>query len=154
MQVWRITSPTYVDSAFSGIGAEVFGGRFNSPGHKVVYTAGSLALAVLELLVQVNKRERLRGYVCMSATFDDAAIETVPHVPEGWDARPYTRASQEIGDRWLKEQRSLVLRVPSVVIPQEYNYLINPLHPDFKDVEIGDAFAAPFDARLMQRMAF
>lgn len=152
LTVWRIVGPAYVDDAFSGEGAELHGGRFNSKGRKVVYTAGSISLTLLELLVQAGKKERLAGHLCLPATFDEAHVELLVRtdLPAGWDARPYTRVSQEIGDQWWEEQRSLVLGVPSVVVPQEYNYLINPLHPAFDEIEIGSAFPAPFDRRLIE----
>lgn len=147
--VWRIVDPKHAADAFSGIGAEILGGRFNSKGRRLVYTAGSVSLALLELLVQANKRSRLREYLCIPATFDASQVEVHDaDLPNGWDARPYTHVSQHFGDRWLEEERSLVLRVPSVVVPQEYNYLINPAHPEMGTVEIGDAFPAPFDDRL------
>jgi RES domain-containing protein len=148
--VWRIVDPKYAESAFSGIGAEIAGGRFNSKGRRMVYTAGSVSLAMLEQLVQANKRRRLRGHVCIPVTFEETFVEAhdADSLPKGWDARPYRHASQDFGDRWLREQRSLVLCVPSVVVPQEYNYLINPSHPDMGAVEIGDAFLTPFDVHL------
>lgn len=150
--VWRIVDPRYAADAFSSIGAEILGGRFNSKGRRLVYTAGSVSLALLELLVQANKRSRLRGYLCNPATFDASQVEMLDgdDLPEGWDARPYTRVSQDFGDRWLDEERSLVLRVPSVVVPQEYSFLINPAHPEVETIEIGEAIQAPFDERLME----
>jgi RES domain-containing protein len=151
VSAWRIVSPRYADTAFSGIGAQRSGGRFNSPGRPLVYCSGSIALAMLEMLVQVNKRSRLIGYLCIPATFDEAAVEALDtdDMPAGWNARPYTLTSQAFGDRWIEEGRSLVLRVPSVVVPQESNYLINPLHADAPSLEVGREFLAPFDTRLI-----
>ena len=148
---WRISPPHYADSAFSGRGAEHIGGRFNSPGLRMVYTADSLALALLEMLVQAGTRRRLAGYRCRSVTFSDDQVRVidVPDLPEGWDARPYTTISQAVGDRWLRETRSLVLRVPSVVVPQEHNYLINPLHPAFSGLSFGEVLPVPLDPRLV-----
>lgn len=153
MTAWRIVRSRHVATAFSGIGAEQYGGRFNSIGRKLLYCAGSISLALLELLVQANRRERLTDYVCTSITFDDAAVEFVESesLPAGWNARPYERASQDFGDQWLDAQRSLVLSVPSIVNPYERNYLINPLHPRFKEIETGEPFPAPFDPRLTRR---
>lgn len=152
MIVWRIIDSRHVDSAFSGIGTEKYGGRFNSKGRKVAYAAGSISLAMLEMLVQANKRNRLTNHVCISATFDDSMVEAVEakELPAEWAARPYTHASQNFGDQWLDEERSLVLRVPSIVNPYERNLLINPLHPRFDEIEIGDSLPAPFDPRLFE----
>lgn len=118
-----------------------------------MYCAGSISLALLEMLVQVDKRRRLLGHSCISATFDDAFIEVVDLVsmPSRWDARPYEKTSQEFGDQWLDEARSLALSVPSIVNPYERNFLINPLHPDFEKIEIGSPFPVPFDPRLDKR---
>lgn len=149
--VWRITAPEYAETAYSGEGARLWGGRFNSPGRRVVYASGSLALATLEVLAGANDRRRLRGYLAVSATLDEEAIETLgaADLPPGWDARPYTAASQAVGDAWLDEGRSLALRVPSVVVPVEWNVLLNPAHPDYDAVTIGRPTVAPFDSRLL-----
>lgn len=151
MKVWRITDSRHVDSAFSGVGAEMFGGRFNSKGRRLVYAAESISLAMLEMLVQANRRSRLLDHVCIAATIDEEFIEIVKSssLPLNWDARPYVKASQELGDRWLDEQRSPVLCVPSIVNPYERNFLINPMHPQFEEIRIGDPFPAPFDHRLL-----
>lgn len=148
--IWRITDSRYLDDAFSGIGAEKYGGRFNSVGRKLVYCAGSISLALLEMLVQADKRSRLSGHSCISATLDDLLVEAVDpaSLPSGWDARPYERVSQDFGDHWLEEERSLVLRVPSIVNPYEWNYLINPLRPEFDTIEFGSPVPVPFDPRL------
>lgn len=153
MTVWRITSERHRDDAFYGTGSETFGGRFNSAGRKLVYCAGSISLALLEMLVQADRWQRLADHYCISATFDDALIEVAAGdaLPSGWDARPYKRTSQAFGDQWLDEARSLALSVPSIVNPYEQNVLINPLHSDFRDVEIGSPFPVPFDPRLMKR---
>jgi RES domain-containing protein len=147
--VWRIVSRMHLDTAFSGIGAQLVGGRFNSVGRRLVYTSGSISLAMLEMLVQANERSRLSGHVCVSARFDEQMVESheKDELPAGWDARPYARVTQEFGDIWINEARSLVLRVPSVVVPQEYNYLINPLHPHINRLETGTDISTPFDNR-------
>lgn len=147
---WRIVAPRWTANAFDGIGAEQTGGRFNSAGHRIVYTSDSLALAVLEILVQAGKRSRIRDHVCIPVTFDSTQVEGLEaaDLPDGWDYVPYQRASQQIGDTWLEEQRSLVLRVPSVVIPVQYNYLINPQHPDFSMLQIGQPKPVPVDRRV------
>ena len=152
---WRVTDRRHAATgaaAFTGDGAKVAGGRFNSVG--VVYTSGSLALAMLEVLVQANGRDRLRNHVYVPATFDEGAVEaaTAAELPPGWDDVPDTAAAVAFGDAWLRSRRSLVLRVPSVVVPVEHNYLLNPEHPDFGNVLIGDPTPAPFDRRLLDRL--
>lgn len=152
IKVWRITSEKYAGSTFSGKGAETYGGRFNSVGTPVVYTSGSLALATLEMLAKLNERGRLADRVCIPAVFDEdqvVACET-SDLPELWDARPYVPASQKVGDRWVDNEESLVLRIPSVVVPREHNYLINPTHPDFDDLEIGEPELLEPDPRILE----
>lgn len=136
---WRISAARYAETAFSGEGAKQYGGRFNSVGVPLVYTSGSLALATLELLARIRRRQRLVDRVCLSVTFDedDVLAYGASDLPDGWDARPYGAASQRVGDAWVRSQSSLVLRVPSVVVPRESNYLINPRHPDVDRLEIG-----------------
>lgn len=149
---WRVTAPQYADSAFSGLGAKAYGGRFNSVGTAVVYAAESLALAMLETLVQAGDRRRLAPFRCISATFEEALVESVEadRLPADWDHRPPLRASQQFGDAWVVEGRSAVLRVPSVVVPSEFNYVFNPAHPDFEAVEVVVTDLRPFDPRLLR----
>lgn len=146
---WRITQAQYQDTSFSGEGAKRYGGRFNSTGVPVVYTAESIALATLELLVRVNQRTHLNRYVRISVRFSRDHVTEPSSLPEGWDAHPYGPASQAVGDEWALSQQSLVLKVPSVVEPMESNYLINPLHPDYDALEIGHPTPLQLDARLL-----
>ena len=91
MTIWRITDTRYLDDAFNGVGAEKYGGRFNSVGRKLLYCSGSISLALLEMPVQADKRSRLSGHSCIPVTLDDSLIEAVDRasLPSGWDARPY-----------------------------------------------------------------
>lgn len=147
---WRITPARYRATAFSGEGAKEHGGRWGSVGTPLVYTSASLALATLELLVRIGARERLGERVCLPVTFRAAHVQvrTLDDLPDGWDTRPYTATSQAIGDQWVKAGASLVLRVPSVVVPTEYNYLINLRHPAFDEVELGRPRPLQLDPRL------
>lgn len=86
--VWRIMHEQYAADAFSGEGAKIYGGRFNSPGVPMVYTAGSLALATLELLVRLNRRRRLTPYVRIAASFPASLLAVADDLPEEWDDRP------------------------------------------------------------------
>lgn len=155
LNVWRIVHEAYLDSAFSGIGAELYGGRFNSPGRRVVYTSGSLSLAILEMLVQANARHRLHEHWCIPATIpmDTVTLRDRRPLVNGWDAIPYGRASQEFGDQWIKAAPAVALEVPSVVVTAESNYLINPLHEDYGRVVIGEPIRIPIDRRLTAQAA-
>lgn len=148
--VWRIVHPEHAAHPFSGEGARLHGGRFNSPGRAVAYASETLALAMLEQLVRVGAFRRLRGFVCVPASLDDALVETADALPTGWDALPHTSVSQGIGDAWLESDRSLALRVPSTVVPTDHNVLLNPLHPSFAaDVRVGAPVPVPLDPRLV-----
>jgi RES domain-containing protein len=151
LTVWRITHRRWAATAFTGEGARQAGGRFNSVGVPVVYTAASRSLAMLEILVQVDQRSRLGEHVSILATFSDRLVEVAERndLPAGWDNVPDTEVATAFGDAWQKERRSVVLRVPSVIVPGEHNYLLNPDHPDFSRVTIGEAAPARFDPRLV-----
>jgi len=147
---WRITSEKYADTAFSGEGAKKYGGRFNSVGTLVVYTSESISLATLELLAKAGRRQRLSGRVVLSVTFEESQVIVYDNedLPEGWDARPYGPSSQQATGEWIRSEKSLVLKVPSVVVPEEHNYLINPEHPDFDKLEFGEPRSLDPDPRL------
>jgi len=147
---WRITSEKYADTAFSGEGAKKYGGRFNSVGTPVVYTSESISLATLELLAKAGRRQRLSGRVVLSVTFEESQVIAYDagDLPQGWDARPYGPSSQQATGEWIRSEKSLVLKVPSVVVPEEHNYLINPEHPDFDKLEFGEPRSLDPDPRL------
>ena len=130
----RLTRRQYIDSALTGEGARLFGGRFNSLGRSVVYASATLSLAVLEILVHAVRPSDLAGYVGLRLAFDEALVEDVGPLPEYWRDNSWPAAVQSLGDRWLDEERSAILRVPSAVLPSESNYLLNPRHPAFAQV--------------------
>lgn len=150
---WRIVQRRFAKDAFTGEGARRFGGRWNSPGRSLVYTAQSLALAVLEILVHVDSEKLLENYVAIPATIDGHLIASIheSRLPNNWRAYPTVRATQAIGDEWLAQADSPVLRVPSAVIPEEFNFLINPSHKDFRKLRIGKPRRFRFDPRLKER---
>ncbi|NLD38708.1 MAG: RES family NAD+ phosphorylase [Desulfatiglans sp.] len=150
---WRIVSAAYQESAFTGDGAKTYGGRWNSKGVPVIYTAESLALASIEILVNLSSAKLLDNYVKIPVHFEENLVQALPFkdLPSDWNNRPVSQSTQILGDKWFKEQRSAVLRVPSVVVPEEYVYLLNPVHPDFTKIEIGTPVAYHFDTRLIKK---
>lgn len=148
-QAWRIVNEKHAASAFSGEGAAKYGGRWNSRGTEIVYASGSMSLAALETLVHLIPPVAIR-YVVFRLEFDDTLVERVPigNLPPDWKAKPPDHSSMAIGDEWIKQSRSAVLEVPSVIIPGDPNYLLNPSHPDFKKIRIYKPEAFSFDARL------
>ena len=147
---WRIVKSRHVAGAFSGEGARRFGGRWNSKGTPLVYTAGSQALAALEMLVHLDTAELLELYRPIPITFDATMVSNVDRksLPANWKRSPTPRAVRLIGDEWIASGRSLMLRVPSVIVPEESNYLVNVLHPDFHRLSIGRTRSFRFDTRL------
>ena len=151
MRAWRISRERFADTAFSGFGAREYGGRWNSPGRGVVYLSGTIALAALEMLVHAGDRaELLQDFVFIEVEFDEGLVQVLDQeaLPEDWSAYPEPEATKRLGDRWFDDQASLLLAVPSAVIPQEMNLLLNPLHPDFGKVKRGAPQSFHFDTRL------
>ncbi len=148
--VWRLCAAKYAATAFDGEGARLYGGRWSPKGIAVNYTAESRALAVVEVLAQVDDRARLADlrWVLISAEFPEALIERPARYPAESRQFPRTLTTQAFGESWAKEARSVALRVPSAVVPGEFNYLLNPAHPDFSRVKIARPEPFSFDSRL------
>jgi RES domain-containing protein len=135
--VWRIATdtPTYEADDLSGAGAKATGGRWNIAGVPIVYTSQTRALACLETVVHLNAgglplnrylvEVTIPGDVWASAETQNAA-----NLPAGWDAEPAGRASIAFGTDWTRSATSALLVVPSVIVPEEFNVLINPQHSD------------------------
>ena len=134
---WRIVSANYKDKAYTSDGARVHGGRWNSKGVALVYTAGSLALASIEMIVNLPAPKLLKKFVRISAQIspDFVAELSEADLPEDWNSRPISPSTRAIGDHWVRKRSTAVLRVPSIVVPDEFNYLLNPSHPDFAKIQ-------------------
>lgn len=131
-------------------------GRWHRKGVLLAYAAEHPAVATLEKLTRLETYEKASKsrYVLLSLELDpDAHLEVldVERLPDDWDAFPYTKLTQGIGMRWIQEQRSAVLEVPSAVIRIAKNYLINPLHPGFHELTIGLPQHFAWDSRLFRR---
>lgn len=146
---WRFVKERHLKVAFSGEGPRLFSGRWNHRGYSVVYTSGSLALAVLEQFVHIAKSEASLRFVYMSIVIPDSVrVEIIEDLPKNWRDEPPTNATRAIGTDWLKSGNSAVLRVPSVIIPTEFNFVLNPAHPDFKKMTISHHEFFTFDPRM------
>ncbi len=134
----------------TGEGARLYGGRWNPPGIAMVYAAESRALAALEMLVHLRSQKLMASYVVFELRFDAKILERLPiaSLPVDWRSDPVPFSTQAVGESWVVAGSSPVLRVPSVLIPEEFNYLLNPHHPGFSEIEIGDAVSFAFDPRL------
>ena len=149
MRVYRITSAALAADCLSGIGAALYGGRWNSKGTRIAYSAWARSAAILELLVHVGDRRNVpTDRVVVSIDLPDDAVDTLDALPRGWNQLPYTPVVQRAGDAWVRDNRQLALRVPSAIVRQEWNVLINPLHPRIGEVAVGEAEPLVLDARL------
>lgn len=147
---WRIAKRKHARVAFTGEGARLFGGRWNSPGIALVYTAQSQSLAALEMLVHLDSSELLTSYVLFEVGIDKSLIKQVERseLPRNWRADPPPATVRAIGDAWAAGGASAVLRVPSSLLPGENNFLLNPQHEDFPKLQIGKPLPFRFDPRL------
>lgn len=153
--VWRLLTARYAqpkESTFSGEGARLYGGRWNRKGVPMVYAAGSQSLAMLELLVQ-DEPLRARYAMIPARLPKNLKIERIAfeQLPADWRDLAAREQLQVIGTDWAKRRSSAVLAVPSAVIPAETNYLLNPLHPSFAKIEIGEPQSFITDLRLVKR---
>ena len=146
---WRIVKKKYVTHAFDGEGARVNGGRWNSVGISVIYTARSVSLAILEMLVH-GAAPLVSNYSLIPVSFDSTLLLDVDvnSLPAGWHKYPAPAVTIAIGNKWFQSRRSVIFRVPSAVVASESNYLLNPKHPDFGAIVVGDPTDLPLDPRL------
>lgn len=148
---WRIVKTRFAAQAFDGEGARLYGGRWNSVGVRMVYTAGSVSLAVLEILVHLENTDVLPAYSLCAVHFDDTVVTNLDRarLPPNWRDSPSPPELLTIGDAWIASGKSAVLEVPSAIVESESNYLINPAHPDFASVVIEPSQPFTFDPRLL-----
>lgn len=152
MIIYRIQKKKYIRD-LSGYGAYKFGQRWNFPGTAVLYTAQSVALCMLECLVHIGTVEDISNedYQAISIELPkDAKIDTVDikNLPENWCSYPSPPELKAVGTEWAKKMDALALRVPSVVVPIEYNYILNPRHKDYKKIIVSSPMDIAFDTRL------
>lgn len=150
MDAWRLLKTKYATHAFDGEGARLYGGRWNSSRRPVIYVSSSLALAVLEILVHLDDTGPLPAYSQARVSFDASIVETLSpaELPSDWTQDPAPASTRAIGNAWLEEARTPVLRIPSTVIHSETNFLLNPRHPGFDRIALGSLEAVSFDSRL------
>lgn len=154
VSAWRIVKRRLAHEAFSGEGARLYGGRWNSPGVSVVYTAQSQSLAALELLVHLESAELLYEYVVIEARFEASVVTHIPkaNLPKEWRANPVPAATRAIGDAWIAADASAVLELPSAIIPTESIFLLNPQHSEFSQIKIGEPHDFELDRRLIAKL--
>lgn len=150
LTVWRIVKTRYAASAFDGQGARRSGGRWTSVGRRAVYTSSTAALATLEVVAHLDSTALLTSYSLIQATLPEQLVTAVElsSLPRNWRDFPAPPELQAIGDAWLHERISAALRVPSALVPVDFNYLLNPEHPDFPLITSGHPVPFPLDPRL------
>ena len=150
MILYRIARCTYAND-LSGTGARLFGGRWNSIGKPATYLASSCSLAMLEVLVHLQPLMVPDDFCLVEVDVPDKHIQTIATniLPNDWKDISPPQILARIGDDFLKKQDYFMLKVPSAIVPAEYNYLLNPLHPDMKKVKVIKAEPFDFDSRLV-----
>lgn len=153
MQAYRLVKARYADTALDGSGAKAQSGRWNSKGVRMVYASDSVALAALELLVHLHRSAVLNRYVLFSLELHDESGMVLDDsaLPPDWRGDPPPSSTAAIGDEWIASGLALALAVPSTLVPQQRNVLVNPAHAQYKAV-IAAASAEPFnfDPRLVR----
>jgi len=137
---WRIAKKKYAASAFNGEGSRRKGGRWTPKGFPAVYTAQTEALAALEQFVQLGDEGQNIQFVCFKIEIPkEVRIKTIDisSLPGNWRESPASPALKIYGAEWLSQAKTAVLKVPSILISSEYNYILNPLHTDFRKIVIG-----------------
>lgn len=154
LTAWRLVKTRLAATAFDGEGARLFGGRWSSPGTRVVYASDTLALAALEVLANLQDAALLASaYSAFRLTIPNAlAGELDPAaLPADWMTSPAPATLRDIGDAWVTAGRSAVLRVPSAIVRTEWNLLLNPAHRRFGEITIGPRQPFAFDPRFRKR---
>jgi len=148
---YRITKRKWAATALDGEAAKRYPGRWNQRGHPVIYTASSRSLAILEILVHYEDHELLdEHFVCIPLQIPrESLLPPSDPLPDDWRADPPPPSTRALGTAWLASNESLALTVPSTLVPAENNYLINPLHPDFDKLVIGEPEPLDLDSRLV-----
>ena len=156
MKVYRIERKKYLETTLTGVGASRMQGyRWNSLNTYIVYTSASRALATLEVSVHIDLSEDLptdRYYVEIEIPEEVKIVElNMDDLPTNWDSKPPILETQFIGDDFVALRSAAVLKVPSSIVPPEFNYLINPAHPDSVKIKVISVEALVFDARIVKR---
>ncbi len=151
-EVWRIVKARHAAGAFTGEGARLYGGRWTSRGRRAVYTSASAALAILEVLVHLEAPALLPAYALIPAGIPDDLIQRLDQaaLPPHWRDYPAPARLQELGDAWLDAGGTPVLQVPSAIVPAEFNFVLDPSHPEFVRIRIGEPHPYAFDPRLLR----
>jgi len=148
---WRLVKASRAADAFTGEGARLAGGRWNQRGTSLVYLSGSLALAALETFIHLTRHDRPPAFVSFQVHIPDRVVIrtlTSEELPRNWREEPPPDSTKAIGSLSASQQTEALLRVPSVIVPSEYNLLLNPRHPEAARLTISEPESFSFDPRL------
>ena len=152
MEVYRLSRRKYADQ-LSGKGASITGGRWNTVGTELIYVATNRSLAMAEVAVSLSIGTLSDDYLMLTLFVPD--YTSVLHLqqerlPKDWNAFPHSGGTKKIGDEFVLKNEACLLRVPSAVTKGDHNLLINPFHPEFKEIKIIAAEPFPFDHRMFK----
>lgn len=150
MIIYRLTTAEFAND-LSGEGSKLYGGRWNLAGTSALYTSEYVSLSLLEILVNLNKNRLPISYTLISLELPELHISKIQYkkLKDNW--QHHFEYTQWIGNEFLKNNDFLALKVPSAIVPQENNFIINPLHAAFKKVKILNTELLELDKRLFQK---
>lgn len=152
MELYRLSREIH-GKVLSGKCASISGGRWNSPGTEIIYTAANRSLAMAEVAVHFSIATLPAGYMMMTLQVPDSVsvVEAdIKTLPEGWNQFPPLKETQQYGDHFITDGTACLLKVPSAVTQGDFNFLINPMHAEFKKIKIIGYETFPFDRRLFK----
>jgi len=155
VQVWRIDKTIYAKTVKLGEGARLYGGRWNSPGRPAIYCGGAFSLCLVEILAHIESEEDAgveRGPFRIELPADSIFEVPVTRLPKNWRRPLNTTGCRKIGDAWLKKGKAIAMKVPSAIVPMEFNTILNPLHPDFTKVSWSRPKRFKLEPRLLQNI--
>jgi RES domain-containing protein len=152
MIVFRLCKKSYAND-LSGRGAEINSGRWNGKGIPALYTSSSRALCAIEIIVHIPAGIIPKDYYLVTIDISDgASVKTldIKDLPANWNSNPISASTQRIGNTFFSGQKELVLKAPSAIIQDEWNYIINPVHRDFQKIKVINTEPFAFDTRLFK----
>ena len=151
IEAWRLVKKNRASEAFSGEGARRYGGRWNRRGKSAVYVADSLSLAALELFVHLGASHHEMEFAVFRVRIPErpAIMKiTTGDLPSNWREQPAPETSKDLGSAWLAEAKALALQTPSVIVPRQFNFLLNPAHPSYERIQFERMEDFSFDPRM------
>ncbi len=150
MKIFRITRSRYAGSAYAGLGGRTRSGRWHERGPSITYASESRALAALEILVNLDPEDLPDDLVIVPADLPEACCLEIHKrdLPRNWRLSPSPDSTQKLGGEWLKRGDTLAMILPSAVIPEERNIVLNPEHSDFSRLRVGRPEPFTLDPRL------